>query len=46
MRVQWLQCDQIWRNFNILQYFEGLFGIWNNFEPTLVIIYVNGQMAK
>ena len=45
------QCDQIGRNFatwanfqNLRQIFEGLFGAWKNFEPTLAnSVYIFGK---
>ena len=38
------QCDQIWQKFiSLWQFFEGLFNIWQNFEPTLSTFYVIGQ---
>ena len=50
------QCDQSWRNFATLtkvsifvQYFEGLFGIWQNCETTLVnvlCVWVNIHCCK
>ena len=48
MRPDLAKFCRFWQNFqNLLQTFEGLFIVWQNFDPTfLQNIHVNGQILK
>ena len=49
----WVQCDQIWQNIatlaaflNLCQIVEGLFSVWQNFEPTLAKLLCFGAASQ